>query len=168
VAPAPNRCEPKGKGVNSPTVPTVEAARHPKRKRHPNYRPVKIHYTYTVEEIAGLFDCHRNTVRRWIKQGLPTIDHRRPTLIHGRDLAEFLQRLRQKHKQKCLQGQMYCVRCRAPRTPAGDMADYQPLTSALGNLVGICPSCESMMYRRVSLAKIGLIRGQLDVTMPQA
>ena len=41
-----------------------------KRKRHPNYRLVKIHHSYTVEEIARLFGSHRNTVRRWLKLGL--------------------------------------------------------------------------------------------------
>ena len=34
------------------------------RKRHPNHRLVKIHRSYTVEEIAELFAIHKNTVRR--------------------------------------------------------------------------------------------------------
>jgi len=48
------------------------------------------------------------------------------------------------------------------------MAEYQPVTAAFGNLVGICPTCESMMYRRVNLAKLEQVRGKLDVTMPDA
>ena len=40
-------------------------------KRHPNHRQVKIHHNYTVEEIASLFGIHKNTVREWIKAGLP-------------------------------------------------------------------------------------------------
>ncbi len=36
-------------------------------KRHPNYRQVKIHRNYTVEEIARLFGIHKNTVRGWVK-----------------------------------------------------------------------------------------------------
>lgn len=48
------------------------------------------------------------------------------------------------------------------------MADYQALTATLGNLVGICPSCDSMIYRRVNIGKIALVRGNLEVTMPQA
>jgi len=43
--------------------------------------------------------------------------------------------------------------------PAGDMAEYQPKTEGLGNLVGICPQCEAMMYWRVSLAKLPQVRG---------
>ena len=43
-------------------------------KRHPNYRLVKIHRSYTVEEAAGSLGVHKNTVREWVKVGLPTSD----------------------------------------------------------------------------------------------
>jgi excisionase family DNA binding protein len=137
-------------------------------KRHPNYRLAKIHRNYTVEEIAKLFGVHRNTVRQWVKRGLPTIDHRRPMLIHGSKLADFLQSRRLKNKRKCQPGEIYCVRCREPRRPAGDMAEYKPGTATTGNLIGICPHCESMMYRRVNPAKLEQVCGKLDITMPQA
>ena len=136
--------------------------------RHPNHRLAKIHRNYTVGEIAKLFGAHRNTVREWVKRGLPTIDHGRPMVILGRDLTAFLQARRVKNKQKCQPGEIYCVRCRLPRNPAGDMADYKPITSTLGDLVGICPNCDSMMHRRVNLNKLEEVRGKLEITMPEA
>jgi Helix-turn-helix domain len=48
--------------------------------RHPNPRLVKIHRSYTVEEVARILQKHKNTVRAWIKQGLRPIDGRRPIL----------------------------------------------------------------------------------------
>ncbi|EIL98258.1 hypothetical protein RHOFW104T7_15795 [Rhodanobacter thiooxydans] len=48
------------------------------------------------------------------------------------------------------------------------MTDYLPSTSTGGTLAAICPDCGSMMYRRVSLAKLASIRGELDITMTQA
>ena len=140
----------------------------PMRKRHPNPRLAKIHRNYTVDEIAHLFNVHRNTVREWVKRGLPTSDGRRPMLILGRDLVAFLTARRAKNKRTCQPGEIYCVRCRAPRAPAGDMVDYMPVTVTLGNLVAICSACETMIYRRVSLAKLEHVRGNLDITMPQA
>ena len=85
------------------------------KRRHPNYRLVKIHRNYTVEEIAKLFDIHKNTVRQWIKEGLETINDKRPMLILGPVLMAFLQARRLKNKQTCKPGELYCVRCRAPR-----------------------------------------------------
>ena len=137
-------------------------------KRLPNPRLAKIHRSYTVDEVASLYGIHKNTVREWVKRGLPTSDDRRPMLILGRALMTFLQAKRAKNKQTCQPGEIYCVRCRVPQTPAGGMADYQPLTSTLGNLIGICPSCNSMMYRRVNLTKLEQVSANLDLTMPQA
>lgn len=137
-------------------------------KRHPNPRLAKIHRNYAVDEVATLFGIHKNTVREWVKRGLPTNDGRRPMLILGRDLVAFLTARRAKNKRPCLPGELYCFRCRAPRPPAGDMVDYEPVTATLGNLAAICSACETMMYRRVSLAKLAHVCGNLDITMPQA
>jgi len=137
-------------------------------KRHPNPRLAKIHRNYTVEEIAALFGKHKNTVRGWIKEGLPTSDNRRPMLILGRNLRDFLQARRTCNKVTLKPGEVYCIKCRAARKPACDMADYEPLTETQGNLIGICPSCEITIYRRASLTKLEQIRGNLDITFPQA
>lgn len=137
------------------------------RKRRPNHRLVKIHRSYTVEEIAKLFGIHKNTVRGWVKAGLATSDDKRPMLILGHDLAAFLQARRVKNKQACKPGEIYCVRCRAPKFPAADMAEYSPVTEKFGNLIAICPDCNSIMNRRVSLAKIEQVRGNMDITFPK-
>jgi hypothetical protein len=138
------------------------------RKRRPNYRLVKLHRNYTVEEVARLLGKHKNTVRAWVKAGLPTCDRRRPTLILGPDLAAYLQARRAKNKRPCQPGEIYCVRCRAPKRPDGNMADYIPITETFGNLEGICPDCEGMMYRRASRAKLPEIWAKLDITFTEA
>ena len=138
------------------------------RPRRPNPRLVKIHRNYSVEEVAKLFGIHKNTVRAWIKAGLPICDGRHPCLLLGCDLAAFIKAKRAKNKQSCLSGQMYCLRCRIPQYPAGNMADFQPYNEKIGNLIGICPECNLMMNRRVSMAKIGQVKGQLDITFPLA
>lgn len=136
-------------------------------KRHPNHRRVKTHRSYAVEEVAGLFDIHKNTVRNWLKNGLATIDSKRPMLILGNDLVEFLQKRRAKNKQTCKPGELYCVRCRVPRPAGENMAEYLPVNEKNGNLIAICPACYATMNRRVSLAKIGEVRGNIDITFPE-
>lgn len=136
--------------------------------RRLNYRLVKIHRNYTVEEVAALLGVHRNTVRHWTKQGLPTIDDRRPALIHGRELASFIHAKRQKHKRKCQAGQLYCVRCRVPRAPVADAVEYRPVTAESGNLVGICVTCGCTMFRRVNVARLDEIWDESKVLVAQA
>jgi len=134
----------------------------------PNPQLAKRHISYTVDEIARLYGVHRNTVRDWIKRGLPTIDKQRPLLVQGGDLAEFLRGRRDAAKQPCAPGQMYCLRCRAPRQPAGARVLYRPLTPTQGALTGRCAACATRMFRRVSLAKLTAASGDLAVTTTQA
>jgi hypothetical protein len=136
--------------------------------RHPNYRLVKIHRSYTVEEIARLLNVHKNTARNWVKQGLRTIDRQKPTLILGSTLSRFLQDRRQRGRKRCAPGEIYCVKCRAPVQPAGDIADYRPTNATSGTLIGICPTCEVVIYRRVNWARLDECLGKLQVMIPQA
>jgi excisionase family DNA binding protein len=135
-------------------------------RRYANPRLIKIHRSYTVEEAARALRVHRNTLRSWIKQGLPTIDSRRPSLIHGRDLFTFLRNRRNKIKQSCGSDQLYCVKCRMPKRPVASIVQFIPITPLSGNLRGNCPDCGCFMHRRVALAKLCGVT--LEVTFQQA
>jgi hypothetical protein len=156
--------------------PESERHRSPRRtdrsagamsKRAPNPRRVKVHRSYTVDDTARLFGCHRNTIRHWQKQGLKPIDGRRPVVFEGLTLVTFLE-ARRGARRRCLKpGEIYCLPCRAPREPAGNMAEYVPVTDARGNLRGICPTCDRLMHRIVSRARIEGVRGNLNVTFTE-
>jgi hypothetical protein len=137
------------------------------RSSQHNPQLAKRHVSYSVDEIARLFEVHRNTVRAWIKAGLQTIDSRRPQLVHGADLASYLRNKRKARKQRCAPGEMFCMRCRVPRRPVDDRATFQPLTASQGNLAGRCNACASRMFRRVSIAKLASATGDLALTMTQ-
>jgi hypothetical protein len=136
--------------------------------RTPNHRLVKIHRTYTVDEMATLFGVHRNTVREWLRKGLATVDQRRPLLVLGHVLVDFLKARRAANKRPCRPGEIYCVRCREPRPPVGSYAVYQAITPTGGNLVGICPNCSARIFRRVNLTSLAQVAGHLHVGVPEA
>ena len=136
--------------------------------RRPNWRLVKTHRSYAVEEIAQLFGVHKNTVRTWLKNGLESIDRRRPTLVQGRELVKFLRDRQSKSKTPLSPSHLYCVRCRAGRRPAGNMADYRPMTPMTGNLSGICPECDTIMNRRVALVKLREVGPDLEIAFQHA
>jgi len=137
-------------------------------KRHPNPRLAERLRLYTVEELATLFQLHKNTVRGWQKLGLKPIDDHRPALFRGIDVSDFLRARRKTAKRPCGAGKIYCLKCRAPKTPDGNMADLSVQGPSSGCLIGICPTCATMLYRRVNPSRIESIRGQLEISVRNA
>jgi hypothetical protein len=122
---------------------------------------VKLHRNYSVEDAAKCVSAHKNTVRRWIKDGLPTIGGRGQTLILGSELRVFLKARRKRAKRPCPPGFMFCLKCREPRPPAGLMIDYVPLAATSGNLLGLCPKCSGLMFRRIKQADVARFQAAL-------
>jgi hypothetical protein len=133
--------------------------------KRPNPNLAKLHRNYTVEEAAELFSVHKNTVRLWIKDGLATNDDKRPILILGSDLRDFLQAKRKSNKRKCLSFEIYCVRCRLPQLPAENMVDYEPINGNMGCLIGLCPCCEGIINKYFNFAHLEQIQSKLDITL---
>lgn len=132
-----------------------------------DHRRVRHHLLYTVEEFARTVGVHKHTVLMWKRDGLAPVEERRPFLFHGGTAVEFLKARSKKSKRPCSAGQLYCVRCRVPRAPVLDMADYIPMTPTGGNLRGLCPSCDAYIFRRVSLARLDAVKGNLDIKFMQ-
>jgi hypothetical protein len=119
-----------------------------------NPRRAQIHRSYSVAEAAVRFDVHRNTVRNWIKQGLPVVKTSGDLLILGRDLRAFGERRQAARRRKCGPGTLYCLKCREPRRPRlGSVAVVQ-VTVTTANVAALCEACGSRMYRRASLEKL--------------
>ncbi len=136
--------------------------------KRPNPNLAKIHRTYSVEDVANLFSVHKNTVRSWVKDGLATNDDKRPMLILGSELKQYLQTKRKSNKRKCLPFEIYCVRCRLPQLPAGNMVDYEPTNSRMGCLIGLCPTCNGIINKYFNFVTLEQIKGKLDITFPKA
>jgi hypothetical protein len=124
------------------------------RKRTYNTRLIKREFPYFIAEIADLFQLHANAVRRWIKAGLRTVDGRRPLLVHGSDLIDFLDSKQEKRKQRCAINEFYCCRCRLPRKPRLNRIKIQIRNEATLNLSGVCEACGARMNRAGSVARI--------------
>lgn len=134
-----------------------------------NPRLPKMHYSYTVEEIAVLYHVHHNTVRAWLKSGLPAIDEARPILVAGAELRRFIEGQRAAAKRPCPPDTMFCFRCQAPRGPALGMADFVERKGGAGNLQALCEACETLMCRRTRREDIPRIMPNVvvQVTRPQ-
>jgi Helix-turn-helix domain len=126
-------------------------------------RRIKIHFAYSVEEAAAALGTHKNTIRAWIKRGLAVADDRRPIVMSGTEIRAFLDARRSAGKRPLGSGEFFCFKCRSPKSPAGGMADFIESKAGLGTLCGLCPDCETIMYRRASLAKLNIAPSNLDL-----
>lgn len=133
-----------------------------------NPNRAKIHRSYTVEEVAILFGVHKNTVRNWIKKGLPVLDDQKPCLILGCELKAFLKTSRQKNKKKCKPDEMYCMSCKLPRKAAANMVDYDPFSSTTGRLIGLCSVCGNIINKFASFESLPEFSKVFDITFPVA
>lgn len=68
--------------------------------------------------------------------------------------------------RKCQPNECYCVKCRAPRVPAGLTVEYLPMTPTSGNLRAICPACSTLMHRRTGLANPAALWLVFEVSAP--
>lgn len=130
-----------------------------------NPKKVKIHFSYTVEEIARILAVRKNTVRAWLKAGLRAIDDRRPALVQGKVLRAFLESKRTVNRRACQPGTLYCVKCRAPQRPALGMIDFVPRTSSSGNLRALCEACGTLMHRAANWTLMSALMPNLEVRM---
>lgn len=69
--------------------------------------------SYTIEEICEALGVTPKTCYRWIGSGLPTIpESKKPILIFGSELKEFIREKRKKRKVSLGRSQFYCLKCR--------------------------------------------------------
>lgn len=135
-----------------------------KRTHNPN--KCKTHRSYTVEEIALLYEVHKRTVRNWITKGLALCDDKRPMLILGTDLRAFLQEQRKVNKRKCRPSELYCLKCREPRTPDQNTLTFVSETATKGRVIAACSICNSLMNKYFKLEHLTEIQRDLAVILP--
>ena len=136
--------------------------------RRINPRLIKIHRSYSVDEAARALGAHKNSVRSWIKNGLPVVDSGRPVLILGHELRAYLERKRKAAKRPCAPGTIYCFKCRKPRPPALGMVEYVSRNAKAGDLTALCETCGTMLFRRARCDDIAAIMPGIDVQFREA
>jgi len=134
-----------------------------------NYNPnlVKIHRSYSFEELATVFGVHKNTVSTWVKSGLPCLKERRPFLILGADAKSYLQGRRVGKKQRCKPNELFCMRCKAPARPAENFVEYMPLSATKGRLTGFCGHCECVVNKFVRYDSLESYSVIFDLSKPK-
>ena len=138
-------------------------------RRRVDPRRIKIHRSYTVEQLAQVLSCHKNSIWLWLKHGLePLGDGKRPIMIQGAVARRFLEAKKRSKKRRCRADELYCLRCREPRVPAAREALYAPSPGRAGLLRAICSECGTVMFKRVAESDLSALRQNLNVKTHEA
>ncbi len=99
--------------------------------------------SYTMEELSNNLGVNKKTISCWIASGLKIIEgSKRPILITGSDLKEFLRKKDAKKKVKLKRNESYCFHCKAARR-----AKRGSIRTLKDKKIGECSVCSGKMWR---------------------
>lgn len=136
------------------------------KKRKPDLRRIRPTKTYSLPEIAGALNRNIATVQSWLRQGLPTLDNQKPTMVAGSDLKSWLKHKWAVRKQKCLPGELYCFKCRKPRTPLSGSVLITVRNEKTLTIKARCGVCGTRMNQTGSSARIREIKKIFGPLLP--
>jgi len=118
-----------------------------------NPMAVKAALTYDVNEAARALGKTPATIRNWVKDGLSVMSSRKPYLISGAAIREYLRAKYKAAKHPLGPDMLYCLACRKGRHPVGMSATISSLTLRTSLLKGICSRCGGTCTRMISKSK---------------
>ena len=125
-----------------------------KKKRTYNANLIKETLSYSTNEMAKRFNIHKRTVQEWYRAGLPRIDNRKPSLVLGADLKDFLKTRLNKRKNKCRKNELYCLKCKVPRQSWNNVVDIRFLSKIRLMIIGLCAQCNTKTNKIASIKNL--------------
>lgn len=132
-----------------------------RKKQKPDMRRIRPSKTYTVEELARALNKSVATVRRWIRDGLPTLGEARPVLVDGAEMKAWLSAWLATRKHRCREDELYCCRCHCPRRPSLGSVSITLNNEKTLTVKGVCEVCGAGMRKLGSIAR----RAEIEVAL---
>ena len=129
------------------------------RRLYPHKR-VRYWYAYNIDDICTLFSdlgLHPQTVRKWIKNGLKTMDAGKPALVYGYDLIAYLKKNNSANKCKTAFDEMYCMGCQDARPVFQSKIAIEQKAKFL-QVQGACRTCKKSMFESYKLSDFPALR----------
>tara|TARA_R110000751_G_scaffold137830_3_gene241309 strand:+ start:1899 stop:3542 length:1644 start_codon:yes stop_codon:yes gene_type:complete len=120
-------------------------------KRRSDKRKVRITKTYSIEEIAILFEKTEGTVLTWIADGLPTIDALEPPLVYGWELKQWHEEWWDRRRKKCAANEFYCCHCQDVRPAEPGTITFSVRVADGIRGVAVCSVCGTSVVRNFSV-----------------
>ncbi|MEM9434597.1 MAG: hypothetical protein AAGA12_11805 [Pseudomonadota bacterium] len=118
--------------------------------KYPNPMLVKASRTYDVLEAARALGRSPATIRHWIKDGLEVLASRKPYLIIGQAIRDYIKSKTASRKKPLSQNEIYCMSCQVGRRPLGMSVTLYPQSAKTRRISGFCGACGASMSRIIS------------------
>lgn len=101
--------------------------------------------SYTIKEMSDCLGINGKTCLRWIANGLPIVPcGKKPILMLGSDIKDFLRKKDSKKKTKLKRNEFYCLTCKTARNAKrGSIKKLQKQKKA------VCRVCNGRMSRTI-------------------
>ena len=134
-------------------------------KRLYPHKRVRYWYAYDIDDICTLFSdlgLHAQTVRKWIKNGLKTIDAGKPALVYGYDLIAYLKKSNNSNKCKTSFDEMYCMGCQDARPIFRNTVSIEQKSQFL-KVQGACRECKGPMFKSYKLTDFPALKKKFNL-----
>jgi hypothetical protein len=134
------------------------------KRLYPHNR-VRYWFAYDIDEICTTFSdlgLHPQTVRKWRKNGLKTIDGGKPALIYGNDLIVFLKDKNTENKCITEFDQLFCMACKDARHVFQNKIIAKQKQTLL-KVSGLCRKCKTTMFQNYKLSDFPRLRKSFDL-----
>lgn len=133
------------------------------------WRRIKRLWPYTYGEAAAALGVSKRTIQNWVRLGgIVAITDKRPHLIPGEHIIEFLRNRAEGRKTKLGTVEFYCVKCRCAREPANAMVDCDLTKPGGARLVALCGECGTVVNKRFPRGRVSELRGICDLRILKA
>lgn len=129
-------------------------------KRLYSHKRVRYWYAYTVDEICILFKdvgLHPQTVRKWTKSGLKTIDKGKPALIYGNELINYFKKNNRANKCSTAFDEFFCMSCQDGRPIYQSNVFVSQKTQFL-KVQGRCRYCKTDIYKNYKMDDLSKLK----------
>lgn len=72
------------------------------------------HVVYSAHEVEQLYGIHKNTLSKWIKDGLRPSPCGMPHVFRGSELLRFNKARHAASKIRMKRGEVFCLSCKSP------------------------------------------------------
>lgn len=130
-------------------------------KKRPDGRAIRVTKTYTVAELAAATNKTQGTIYDWVSRGLPTIDARKPLMLHGSDVKAWLEKQWGGRGCKLALGELRCMGCKKARQPLPETVRFEALPNGSMNAKAPCPVCSTPMNKALKASDVAAFQDAL-------